>query len=165
MTTNNTTVPTMGTGYICIITVTQGIRKGWNRHFLLPQDLPIDNLETLLVTIFPTHAEDSALESAKLLAPFILYGKQCQSLIEVLPCFHNQEKKCTLKDLDAISDPPGLQLAMDIWREDRGYGKNKTTYKFDFYASTIAAHGGKITCLGGTNVDDGDTKTEVYDRF
>ncbi|MCJ1382670.1 hypothetical protein MMC17_005783 [Xylographa soralifera] len=149
------------TAYLCLMTVTHGYRKGWNRLYSLPRSLPIEDLDNMLVQLFLPPGVDWDIQSVKLLVPVILHGLECCSVTEILPLYYNNE--VTLESLDALSGPSDLHIVIDV-HITGGKVTNMATWDLTFTAEITAAEKGKIACLSGVNLDEENANSTIFSK-
>ena len=151
-----------GTVYLCLMTVTHGYRKGWNRLYSLPRNLPIEDLDTMLVQLFLPAGGDWDITSVKLLSPVMIHGLECRSSAEILPVYYNSE--VTVGSLDALSGPAELHIVIDVNITRGGIVTNRATWDLTFTVQTAAAGPGGIACLGGVNMDDENGNLSIFNK-
>ena len=148
--------------YLCLMSVTHGYRKGWNRLYSSPRSLLIGDLDAMLVQLFLPLGADWDVQSVKLLSPVMVHGLQCCSSTEILPIYYNNE--VTLESLDTLSGPSELHIVIDVHITRGGKATDMATWDLSFTAETTAAEKGKIACLSGINLDKGDASPTMFNK-
>ncbi|MCJ1432145.1 hypothetical protein MMC27_001501 [Xylographa pallens] len=150
------------TVYLCLMTVTRGYRKGWNRLYSLPWNFPIEDLDAMLVQLFLPSGGDWDITSVKLLSSVMVHGLECRSWAEILPVYYNSE--VTVGSLDVLSGAAELHIVIDVNITRGGIVTNMATWDLTFTVQTAAAGQGGLACLSGVNMDDENGNPSIFSK-
>ncbi|MCJ1289340.1 hypothetical protein MMC34_000872 [Xylographa carneopallida] len=150
--------------YLCVMTVTHGYRKGWNRLYSLPATLPMAGLDTILVHLFVPDRCDWDIPSVKLLSKVSVHGLDCESATEILPIYYTDE--VTLASLDALSAPAEMHMVVEVRITIETDVMRAATWDLNFTADTTAVNKGKTVCLSGVNMamTDENARVMTFDK-